>query len=135
MHLFLLNHGPELVALWTNTYKGVSDEGTGNYFISKPDWVQIGLETESATHLIPAALIRPLPNIQTGRHLHYAEAWSFWFIYVGPIVLRGRLAKQYYKHFLELVSILKCLLQLSNTTTRLEKLRVEVASYVETHEK
>jgi hypothetical protein len=135
MHLFLLNHGPELVALWTNSYKGIFDEGSGNYFISKSDWVQIGLETESATRLIPAAFIRPLPNIQTGRHLYCAEAWSFWFIYVGPIVLRGRLAKRCYEHFLELVSIIKCLLQLSNTTARLEELRVEVASYVETHEK
>jgi hypothetical protein len=41
MHLFLINHGPELVALWTNKYKGISDEGMGNYFISQADWVAI----------------------------------------------------------------------------------------------
>lgn len=134
MHLFLLNHGPELVSLWTNSCYGITDSGSENYLISPADWIQIGLETENATRLIPSAFIRPLPNIKTGQSLHIAESWSFWFIHIAPVVLRGRLAKKYYDHFLELVNILRCLLELTNTVTRIKQLRKEIAGYVKRFE-
>ncbi|KAG9096884.1 hypothetical protein FRC06_008227 [Ceratobasidium sp. 370] len=131
LHLFLLNHLPELVSLWTNTLPGISDSGCENYLISAPDWAAIGRETEAATNFLPSAFIRPLPNIQTSRHLFCGESWSFWLIYIGPIVLRGCLAKKYYDHFLELVSIVKCVLELSNTIDHIKQLREEIAGYVQ----
>jgi hypothetical protein len=65
MHLFLLNHGPQLVSHWTGTFPGISDEGFDSYFISAEDWVAIGNKTEAVSYLIPAIFIRPIPNIQT----------------------------------------------------------------------
>jgi hypothetical protein len=134
LHLFLLNHGPGLVSLWINSCRGISDSGSEEYLISNSDWVAIGQETEEATKLIPAAFIRPLPNIQTSWRLYCGESWSFWLTYVGPIVLRGRLRQKYYDHYMQLVNILKCLLELSNTTQRIQQLRQDVAHYVESFE-
>ncbi|KAB5589425.1 hypothetical protein CTheo_7136 [Ceratobasidium theobromae] len=50
---------------------------------------------------------------------------------IGPIVLRGRLPGKYYDHYLKLVSILKCLLELSNTTHRIEDLKIQAIEHVE----
>ncbi|CAE6429791.1 unnamed protein product [Rhizoctonia solani] len=68
-------------------------------------------------------------------YLYTAESWSFWLVYIGPVVLRGRLPQKYYDHYLELVCILKCLLNLENTTRRIEELREEIIEYVETFKK
>ncbi|KAG9121451.1 hypothetical protein FRC07_002590 [Ceratobasidium sp. 392] len=135
MHLFLLNHGPNLILLWKNKYDGINGAGRENYIIKPQVWAEIGRETEAANRSIPATFIRPLPNIQTSQHHYTAESWSFWFIYIAPIVLLGHLPKKYYDHFLELVSIMKCLLELTNTTERINQLRVEIAGYVERFEK
>ncbi|KAG8692847.1 hypothetical protein FRC08_009492 [Ceratobasidium sp. 394] len=134
LHLFLLNHGPNLVSLWSGSYSRISDSGCENYLISRADWIAIGRETEASTNLLPSVFIRPLPNIQSSTHLYCGESWSFWLIYIGPIVLRGRLGQKYYDHYLELISILKCLLLFYNSTRRIEQLREEIAGYVERFE-
>ncbi|QRV73589.1 Transposase family tnp2 [Ceratobasidium sp. AG-Ba] len=130
LHLWLLNHGPNLVSLWSGKHPGIANSGCEDYLISPADWAEIGRETEQATNSIPSAFSRSLPNIQTSPHLYCGESWSFWLIYVGPAVLRGRLKKKYYEHYLELVSILKCLLDYNNTTERIKQLRGEIAGYV-----
>ena len=115
LHLFLLNHGPNLVRLWAGSYAGIDDSGCEDYMLSKADWVAIGRETEATTKSLLAKFVRPIPNIQTSWSKFCGETWSFWLIYIGPIVLRGRLPQKYYDHYLELVQILRCLLMLVNT--------------------
>ncbi|KAF8592922.1 hypothetical protein BDV93DRAFT_567159 [Ceratobasidium sp. AG-I] len=134
MHLFLLNHGPNLVSLWTDWYDGISGPGLEDYLISADDWADIGRETFVASVTLPDTFTRPLPNIATDRRLFNAESWSFWFQYIGPVVLRGRLADKYYEHDLEFVYILKTLLALSSTTQIVEDLKRCVAGYVERFE-
>lgn len=116
MHLFLINHGPELVSLWTNSDKGINDTSSEDYLIFCVNWIAIGQETVNATNLIPATVIQPLPNIETNPQLYCADSWSFWLTYLGPIVLLRCLPKKYYDHYLKLISIIKCLLELNNTT-------------------
>ncbi|KAG9097599.1 hypothetical protein FS749_005930 [Ceratobasidium sp. UAMH 11750] len=115
-------------------YHGINNSGCENYLISRTDWVAIGRETEASTNLLPSAFIHPLPDIQSSTHLYCGESWSLWLIYIGPIVLRGRLSQKYYDHYLELVAILKCLLQFYNSMCRIEQLREEIAGYVERFE-
>lgn len=134
LHLFLLNHGPNLVHLWAVSYPGIDNSGSQDYTLSKADWVAIGKETEAATNSLPAKFIRPIPNIQTSWSKFCGETWSFWLIYIGPIVLRGRLPQKFYDHYLELVHILKCLLMLENTTEWIRELRSEIVGYVERFE-
>ncbi|GAB1520630.1 hypothetical protein RhiTH_003712 [Rhizoctonia solani] len=130
LHLFLLNHGCELISLWTGSCHGIDDSGNKDYLISADNWAAIGLETKEASKTLPAAFIRPLPNIQTSQAVFCGETWAFWLVFIGPVVLRGRLAKKYYEHYLELVEIMKCLTSVTNTTARIEQLRDEIAHYV-----
>ncbi|QRV80956.1 Transposase family tnp2 [Ceratobasidium sp. AG-Ba] len=134
LHLFLLNHLKDLVALWSGNDAAVPDDGCENYRISSADWEAIGRESEAATASIPSYFTRPLGNIKTQPWLYCGESWAFWLLYIGPIVLRNRLASKYYKHFMELVSIVKCLIQFENSTERIERLREEIAGYVERYE-
>ena len=134
MHLFLLNHGPNLISLWTNCYNGISGPGTEDYLISAADWTEIGTKTFAASVTLPQAFTRPLPNFSTDRRFFNAESWAFWLQYVGQVVLCGRLADKYYEHYLEFVHILKTLLALSSTIKQIEDLRHRVASYLERFE-
>ncbi|QRV84316.1 Transposase family tnp2 [Ceratobasidium sp. AG-Ba] len=124
----------DLVSLWSSTDPAITDDGCEDYLISPADWAEIGRETEAASASIPSYFTRPLPNINTQRRLYCGESWAFWLLYIGPIVLRNRLADKYYNHFLELVSIVKCLIQFENSTERIEQLREEMAGYVERYE-
>ncbi|KAG9086084.1 hypothetical protein FRC06_003284 [Ceratobasidium sp. 370] len=135
LHLFLLNHGLNLAALWTNSYSGISNTGSENYLISRTDWVALGRGTGAATDLLPSAFVRPLPDIRSTRRLYCGGSWSLWLIYIGPIVLRGWLATKYYNHYLELVTILKCLLEVNNSKRRIKQLRKEIAGHVERFDK
>ncbi|QRV98449.1 Transposase family tnp2 [Ceratobasidium sp. AG-Ba] len=134
LHLFLLNHIPDLITIWIGKHPSVPTAGCKDYLISQEDWEAIGLETEVATKNIPSYFSRKLPNIQSEWRLFCGESWSFWVLYIGPIVLRERLPKKYYKHFMELVSIIKCLIQFENTTERIKQLQVDIAGYVERYE-
>ncbi|QRV77824.1 hypothetical protein RhiJN_05839 [Ceratobasidium sp. AG-Ba] len=134
LHLFLLNHLKNLVALWSGNDATVPDDGCKNYCISSADWEAIGRESEAATASIPSYFMRPLGNIKTQPWLYCGESWVFWLLYIGLIVLRNRLASKYYKHFMELVSIVKCLIQFENSTEQIEQLHEEIAGYVERYE-
>ena len=89
MHLFLENHGKNLVALWTGQYKNM-DEGKESYAIPRPVWDLIGKETAAAGSTIPSSFGRCTPNIATELHLFTAEDWGFWFVEIAPHVLKYR---------------------------------------------
>jgi hypothetical protein len=55
LHLFLINHGPELVSLWAGMHKGLGgNTGSEDYKLEAGDWAAIGLETEEANKTLPA---------------------------------------------------------------------------------
>jgi hypothetical protein len=88
MHLFVGNHGENLVTLWQGRYKGL-DEGRESYRIPDVTWERIGRETASAFKTIPFAFGHPTPDIWTERYNFTAEDWSFWFVFITPHVLKG----------------------------------------------
>lgn len=133
-HLFLLSHGPNMVALWTGKFDGISGPGSENYIISAADWAEIGRESFAASQSIPSAFIRPLPNIATSIKLYNAESWSFWLQFIGPVVLHGRLPDKYYNLYLDFVWIPKTLLAFSITLETLDELRNRIISYVQRFE-
>jgi hypothetical protein len=54
MHEIWENLVKNLIALWTNDFKGL-DEGTGDYHISRADWKTIGEESKASSDSIPLA--------------------------------------------------------------------------------
>jgi hypothetical protein len=135
MHLIWENAIPNLVSLWTGEFKGLN-EGDGEYQFMPKVWEAIGAATADAGSTIPSVFgIRP-PNIAKHKSSYSAEAWSFWTLYLGPVLLRRRFRNQrYYKHFIELVKLLQLCLQFEITTEEVQTVRDGFINWVEDYEK
>jgi hypothetical protein len=105
MHLLFENLVPNLIKLWTGKFKGL-DQGTGDYQLSGNDWTTIGRLTGKAARTIPSAFVGTLPNIAEDGNLYKAEAYSFWFQYIAPVVLHGRLPELYYRYVPHLIYLM-----------------------------
>jgi hypothetical protein len=136
MHLLLENIVPNLVSLWTQTgrYKFL-DAGTEHYLIPPHIWQEIGQETAAAVEHIPASFVRVLGNISEDRSIFTAESWGFWFMYLAPILLRGRFElPKYYEHVCDLVDIMKICLQFTITHAKIDELEAKIIDWVRKYE-
>ena len=131
MHLFFPNICPMLRDHWTGTgkYKDCAPVDPG-YHLASDIWEQIGRETAEAYKTIPSQFVGALPDITKTKYK--AEFWSFWFVHLGPILLRNRFPNnKYYQHYLLLVKIIKTCLQFTVTYDKLEELHEDVIKWVE----
>jgi len=134
MHLIWENLVKNLVLLWTGEFKGL-DDGTESYTLPKAIWEAIRTATATAGSTIPSAYGSRVPNIQTHRSQLSAEMWSFWTLYLGPVLLRRRFQHQkYYAHFIRLVRLLNICLQFEITDDEIEEVRLGFIRWVEDYE-
>ena len=120
MHLIWENLIPNLVLLWTGGFKGL-DKGSGEYQFKKGVWEAIGMATAGTGSTIPSAFGAWPPNPATNKAVLSVDAWSFWTIYLGSVLLHRRFCKQcYYKHFIELVKLLHICLQFKMTVEEVQ---------------
>ena len=133
LHIFCENVIPNLVSLWSGTFKAL-DVGDEDYEIPNHIWEQIGVETEKAVKEIPSSYVRVLPNIHKDRSYYTAETWAFWFMYIAPIVLKGRLDAKYYEHMFLLVKIMKTTLKFELTLQEIDNLEDQIIRWVELYE-
>ena len=134
VHLFCENVCPNLADLWTGRFKGL-DTGTEDYELAPHVWEEIGEETANAVKTIPAAFVRVLSNIADDRSHFMAESWGFWFMYIAPIVLRGRFQKNcYYKHMCSLANIMKMTLKFEITDQEVDELEEMIVQWVKLYE-
>jgi len=130
MHLIWENLIPNLILHWTGEFKGL-DEGTGEYEIAPKVWQAIGTAGATAGSTIPSAFGTQTPNIATNKYAFSAEMWSFWTLYLGPILLRQRFHHQcYYNHFVELVKLLHMCLQFEISANEIQTVRVGFIKWV-----
>jgi len=135
MHLIWENVVPNLILLWTGEFKGL-DEGVGDYRFPSKVWEAIGAATATAGSTIPSVFGTRPPNLATHKSSYSAEAWSFWTLYLGPVLLRRRFCSQrYYKHFIELVKLLQICLQFVITTEDVQIVREGFINWVQGYEK
>ena len=135
MHLFLENLMKNLINLWTGKYKGL-DVGSEDYEIAPAVWEEVGRKTAAAVKDIPADFVRALGNIADERSSYNAEALSFWFIYLAPILLEGRFKNpKYHTHLCELAEIMKICLQFTISHEELNELEKKIITWVQTYEK
>jgi hypothetical protein len=111
MHLIYQNLLPNLVLHWTGEFKGL-DDGNEDYTLPKSVWEAVGEATAQSGATIPSAYGSRVPNLATNRSHCSAEMWSFWALYIGPILLRRRFQRpKYFKHFVLLVKLINSCLQ------------------------
>jgi len=83
MHLIWENLVKNLVLHWTGEFKGL-DKGKESYGLLKAVWEAVGTASGST---IPLAYGSRVPNLATHRSQCSAEMWSFWTMYLRPILL------------------------------------------------
>jgi hypothetical protein len=135
MHLIYENLIKNLVLLWTGEFKGL-DEGNESYKLTRTVWEAIGEGTAASGSTIPSAYGSRVPNIAQDKSGCTADMWSFWALYIGPILLRNRFQNaKYYKHFVKLVTLLNLCLQFEISSEEIEKIRDGFIKWVREYEK
>ena len=136
MHLIWENLIPNLILLWTGKFKGL-DEGRESYHLNLGVWEAIGEATKTSGSTIPAAYASARPhNIALDASACTADSWSFWALYLGPVLLKGRFSNErYYKHFVKLIKVLRICLQFEITKDEVSEIREGFQDWVQTFER
>jgi hypothetical protein len=135
MHLIWENLIKNLILHWTGKFKGL-DDGAESYQLPNAIWEAIGKSTAASGSTIPSAYGSRVPNIATNSSYCSAEMWSFWTLYLGPVLLRRRFQHQkYYKHFVRLVRLLNICLQFEITDDEIEEIRSGFIQWVKDYER
>ncbi|QRV98769.1 Transposase family tnp2 [Ceratobasidium sp. AG-Ba] len=134
MHLIFENLIPNMVSHWKGTFKWIT-EGDEPYIIAQDAWKVIGERTAAATKTIPAQFIGTIPDIDKDFGLYKAEAHSFWFTHLAPILLNGVLPREYYLHFLAMREIIVWCLELEITLAQVDALEEKIRAWVQDYER
>jgi hypothetical protein len=135
MHLIFENLCPTLCQQWTASgkFKNTEPADTG-YRLAPHIWTLIGQETSAAYRMIPSDFIGALPDITSSKYK--AKFWSFWIQYLSPPLLRNCFPNQkYYRHYCELVTIIKACLQFTITEEELQTLHESIIKWVTEYER
>jgi hypothetical protein len=135
MHLIFENLVPNLVAHYTGNFKGL-DAGAEDYIIPARIWSEICEIGSTSGNTIPSQFGARLPNLERERSSMTAEAWSFWVMFIAPIVLRNRFKKpRYYAHFIKLVHLVHLCLAYDMKSSDVDAIRVGFQEWVVEYEK
>jgi hypothetical protein len=135
MHLIWENLIKNLTLHWTGEFKGL-DDGAESYQLSNPVWQAIGQATATSGTTIPSAYGSRVPNITNDRANVSAEMWSFWTLYLGPILLRRRFRNiKYFKHFVLLVHLLNICLQFEISKDDILEIQIGFTQWVKDYER
>ena len=65
-----------------------------------------------------------------------ADSWSFWALYLGPVLLHGKFLKNaYYNHFIDLVKLIQICLQFEISRQDVVKLHIGLQKWVQEYER
>jgi len=111
MHLIWENLIKNLVLHWTGEFKGLG-AGKESYAV----WNAIGEATGKSGSTIPSAFGSRVPNVATHQSQMSAEMWSFWTLYLGPVLLRRQFQRP--KHYTHLCDLFGCLQRFQQIMTQ-----------------
>jgi hypothetical protein len=132
MHLIWENLIKNLFQLWTGTFKTIDHEA---YRISDEDWKKVGDESAASGRTIPLAFGPPPSNVATDKQSWTADSRSFWTLYLGPVLLNGRLRAPFFQHSVKLVKLLHRCLDFEYPAGRAQELREGFAEWVVDYER
>jgi hypothetical protein len=89
MHLIFENLIKNLVLLWTGSFKDL-DEGSSDYVLSPRVWEAICEATAASGSTIPSAYGTCPQNVALDKSQISTDSWSFWTLYLGPVLLHGQ---------------------------------------------
>ena len=134
MHLIYEDLLKNLILLWTNEFKDLNT-GAGDYTISTAVWDAIGRATAESCDTIPSVYSARLGSISGDRSTFSADNYSFWALYIGPVLLQRKFNRQcYYDHFVMLVRLLLLCLQFEYSSEDVKTIRDGFVAWVNTYE-
>ncbi|KAL1720500.1 hypothetical protein EV715DRAFT_271829 [Schizophyllum commune] len=135
MHLVFENVTKTLIRLWTGEFKDIP-EGRGEYEFGYKVYDGIGAATAASGDTIPGVFGARPPNIAQDNTAPTADSWSFWLLYIGPVLLSRRFKKQvYYDHFIRFVRLVNSCMQFTMTRQELQAVREGFCEWVVDFEK
>jgi hypothetical protein len=135
MHIVWENVIKTLVGLWTGDYKKIN-EGKECYQISASAWKAIGADGAASGSTIPSAYSPRIPDISKKGSYLSADMWSFWALYLAPVLLRNQFKKpEYFTHFIKLVCLLHICLQFEISASEIEELQTGFREWVEEYKR
>jgi hypothetical protein len=132
MHLVWENTVPNLVQLLTGTFKEL---GCDEFSITSKNWDKIGEASAKSGATIPSSYGAKVPDLAQHMGEMTAESWSFWTLYLAPILLHGEIPRPYYEHFCRLVELLHICLSYTITMGQLTALKTEFQCWVTEYER
>ncbi|THH16136.1 hypothetical protein EW146_g4451 [Bondarzewia mesenterica] len=134
MHLIWENTIKNLILLWTASFKNL-DEGVGSYHLENSVWEAISAVTALSGSIIPGCFGGRVSDVVKDRTSMTADTWSFWSLYIGPVLLCRKFHDvKYYNHFIALVKLLHTCLQFTITSVEISVLREGFAKWVQRFE-
>ncbi|CDO74857.1 hypothetical protein BN946_scf185004.g7 [Trametes cinnabarina] len=135
MHLIWENVVKNLMQLWTSQYKDLNT-GVEDYEVNPTVWEAVGEASAASGDTIPGIFGPHPPNVTSDKMSWTAETRSFWFQYLGPILLAGRFThRKYYTHFVLLVRLLCKCLQFELSADDLAEICAGFIAWVEEYER
>ena len=135
MHIIWENVIKTLVGLWTGDYKGIG-EGEESYRIDASTWKAIGAGGMASGSTIPSTYSPRIPDVSKKGSYLSADMWSFWTLYLAPVLLRNCFKKpKYFTHFIELVRLLHICMQFEISAMEIEELQTGFKKWVEEYQR
>ena len=135
MHIAWENFIKTFVGLWTGDYKGIG-EGKESYQINPAAWKTIGAAGATSISSIPSAYSPRIPDVSKKGSYLLADMWSFWALYLAPVLLQNSFKKvEYFSHFIELVHLFCICIQYDTSGEEVKKLQVGFKKWVEDYER
>lgn len=130
MHLIYENLIKNLVKFFTGMFKGVDHEDQDNY-LSKSVWDAIGEATAHSGSTIPSAYGARPQNVANSSPQCTADAWSFWALYLGPVLLQHCFKNNnVYNPFIKLVQLINMCLQFTIDKDQIETIHTGFQNWV-----
>jgi hypothetical protein len=140
MHALYENIMPQLLSLWQGTYKTGQILGSDKakhqdaFVLPKGVWATIAKEIASSNHTTPAQTAPRVGDI-TKKSFWTAETYSYFLMFLGPVILKGRLPAPYYAHFILLSEIAKRVTSQEICLQELPVLHRKIVTWVKAFEK
>ncbi|KAJ9110221.1 hypothetical protein QFC22_006753 [Naganishia vaughanmartiniae] len=104
------------------------------FVIPKGVWATIAKEISKSNHTTPAQTAPRVGNI-TKKSFWTAETYSYFLMFLGPVVLKGRLPAPYYAHFILFSEIAKRMTSQEISYQELPVLHSKIVVWVKAFEK
>lgn len=133
MHAIWENTIPNIVSLMRGKFK---DLDCTDFRLGDKVWEAIGKASFASGDTIPGRYGNRVPDFIAYGGAMTAEAWSFWTMYIAPVLLYGQFIRNaYYQHFIKLVELLRICLKFSISLAEVDQLETGFIEWVVQYEK